>query len=115
MDVAGPGLDVWRPAVAVDGQGRVVVAWSQNEGGNWDIYRRTYDPKGRVWFDTTRLTTDPGADTDVVLAAPRNGPVEMAWQAWRDGQADNYLAPAWLDTASAPYRISKTPANEWSP
>ena len=26
--VTEPGLDVWRPAVALDGRGRVVVAWS---------------------------------------------------------------------------------------
>ena len=30
IDVTGAGLDVWRPAVAVDGDGAVVVAWSEN-------------------------------------------------------------------------------------
>ena len=40
LDVTGPGLDVWRPAVAVDGAAAVVVAWSENRDGNWDLVRR---------------------------------------------------------------------------
>ena len=38
------GLEIWRPTVAVDGQGKVCIAWSQHQDGNWDIYTRTYTP-----------------------------------------------------------------------
>ena len=44
IDVTGGGLDVWRPAVAVDGHGVIVVAWSQHVDGNWDIYHRRFTP-----------------------------------------------------------------------
>jgi hypothetical protein len=116
LDVTRPGLDVWRPAVAVDGQGRVVVAWSQNEAGNWDIYCRTYDPDARSWSsDVTRLTTNPGTDTDVVLASHPKFGVWMAWQAWRDGQADIHLATTEGPADDAAHRVSRTPANEWAP
>jgi hypothetical protein len=37
-------LDLWKPCAAVDGSGKVWVSWSQNTSGNWDIYRRVYDP-----------------------------------------------------------------------
>ncbi len=37
----------------------------------------------------------------------------MAWQAWRDGQADIYLAP--VDDPDRTINISDHPANEWSP
>ena len=42
-------LDLWKPTVAVDGAGKVWVAWSQNVDGNWDIYRRSYDPAAAQW------------------------------------------------------------------
>ena len=123
IDVTGTGLDVWRPAVAVDGKGKVVVAWSENKDGNWDLYGRTYDPEAKSWSDTRRLTTNAGADTDVVLATAPDGKVWMAWQAWlagqaagsplKDGQADIRLA----DVAE-PDRflsIDTSEANEWAP
>ena len=49
-------------------------------------------PKRRSWSEPKRLTTDPGTDTDVVLATAPDGKVWMAWQGWRDGQADILLA-----------------------
>jgi hypothetical protein len=115
IDVTEPGLDVWRPAVALDGDGGVVVAWSENKEGNFDIYRRIYDPVKMSWSEVKRLTTDPGADADVVLAADPKLGVWMAWQAWRDGQADILLAAVDGPNGGTPYRVSKTPANEWSP
>jgi hypothetical protein len=115
LDVTGPGLDVWRPSVAVDGEGKVVVAWSQNESGNWDIYRRTYDPDRSSWSEVKRLTTTPGTDTDIVLASHPKLGVWMAWQSWRDGQADIYLGAIEGAEGEMPYRVSRTPASEWSP
>jgi hypothetical protein len=115
IDVTEPGLDVWRPAVAVDGAGRVVVAWSENRQGNFDIYRRIYDPAKKSWSDVKRLTTDPGADADVVLASDPKLGVWMAWQAWRDGQADIHLAAVDGREGGAPLRVTSGPGNEWSP
>jgi hypothetical protein len=113
IDVTGAGLDVWRPSVAVAGDGGVIVVWSENRSGNWDLFRRRYDPDQKAWSAPERLTTDPGTDTDVVLASDPDGRVWMAWQAWRDGQADILLAP--VEEAGRPLRISETAANEWSP
>ncbi len=113
MDVTGPGLDVWRPSVAVDGHGGVVVAWSEQKDGNFDIYARTYDLGKRQWQEIRRMTSEPGTDADVALATAPDGRVWMAWQGWHDGQADIYLAA--VEEKSTPFRVSNTPANEWSP
>ena len=113
IDVTGADLDLWRPAVAVAGDGAVVVAWAENRGGNWDLYRRRYDPKTRTLSEPKRLTTDPGADTDVVLATAPDGKVWMSWQAWRDGQADVLLAE--VEGTKEPANVSRDPANDWSP
>ncbi len=81
------GQDVWRPTVSVDGSGKVVVAWAQQEDHNWDIYTRTFDPKAGTWTARKRLTDAPGSDFHVVSATDSKGKVWLAWQAFRD---DNY-------------------------
>jgi hypothetical protein len=113
IEVTAPELDIWRPAVAVAGDGAVVVAWSENQRGNWDIVRRRYDPPTKSWSEPKRVTTDPGADTDVVLATAPDGKIWMSWQAWRDGQADILLAE--VDGTQEPTNISDHSANDWSP
>ncbi len=111
--VTDAGRDVWRPAVAVGPADQVVVAWAEMRDGNWDLYARTFHPSKASWDKPRRLTTDPGADTDPVLATTSNGRVMVAWQAWREGQADILLAP--IEDTSRPVNISQHPANDWSP
>src|SRR5262249_32816811 len=115
IDVTGPGRDVWRPAVAVDAEGRVIVAWAENQDSNWDLFSRRYDPGAQSWSAITRLTTAPGTDSGVVLAAAPGGrgPVWMAWQRWLDGQADVFAAR--LDAPDRAVNLSATAANEWAP
>ncbi len=93
MDVTEAGLDVWRPTVAVDGQGRVWVVWSQNIGGNWDLYARTYNPRVNHWSNVRRVTTELGADINVVatgVGSVRQG-VMVAWQGWEKGNFSIHL------------------------
>ena len=61
-----------------------------------------------------RLTTDPGTDTDVVLATAPDGKVWMAWQAWSNGQADILLA-AVDDGQLSRVRISEAPGQRVVP
>jgi hypothetical protein len=113
LDVTEAGLDIWRPAVAVAGDGSVVVVWSELRDGNWDLYSRSYQPGRQTWSEPKRLTTNPSTDTDPVLATAPDGRVWMAWQAWIEGQADIWLAP--VDNSSPALNLSDTRANEWSP
>ncbi len=115
MPVTDGGLDLWRPAVAVDGRGDVVVVWAQQTSGNWDLYRRSYTPakgdsSGR-WSEIARITDDPGADFHAVVATDSRGTVWVAWQAWRD---DNYeVLVTSLAEGSQPRSLSSSPANDW--
>ena len=83
MPVTEPLLDLWKPTVAVGGAGRVWIAWSQNVGGNWDIYRRNYDPAENQWSPIERVTSDPGSDINVVSTTDSKGNVWWAWQGRR--------------------------------
>ena len=111
--VTGEGLEIVRPAVAIDGKGHVIVAWSENRDGNFDLVSRTYDPMADSLSQPIPLTSHPATDTDVVLATAPDGGVWVAWQDWRDGQADVWLAP-FSDPARA-INVTESSANEWSP
>jgi hypothetical protein len=112
LHVTEPGRDVWRPAVAVDGRGRVHVVWSEFRNRDWDLFHRAYDPASKAWSDSKRLTTALGTDTDAVLATTPDGQVWMAWQNWSDGQADLFLAAV---ESNRRLRVTDTAANEWAP
>ncbi len=120
LEVTNPGLDVWRPTVAVDGHGVVWVAWAQQVDGDWEIFHRRFNPgkgggPGR-WSEITRVTHHPGTDFNVVAATDSAGVVWLAWQSWREDNFDIMLAAQadghpWQE----PRVLSKSKANDWSP
>lgn len=98
IDVTDGGLDVWRPTVAVAGDGNVVIAWAQKADGNWDIYSRSYTPpkdagSDGTWSKTTRVSNAPGTDLNVVSATDSAGTVWLAWQGFDDGHFKIQLKP----------------------
>src|SRR5262249_6457196 len=111
VEITAPGLDLWRPTVAVDGDGAVVVVWSENREGNWDLYQRTFVPEKRSLSEPKRLTQGAGTDTDPVLATAPDGKVWLAWQSWSDGRADILLSPL-NGPVSTPVRIGESAADE---
>ena len=74
LDVTEAGLDAWRPAVTVDGKGRVWVVWSQKSGEDWDLSARAYEPVTRRWSEVERVSAEPGADCNAVAAIGRSWP-----------------------------------------
>jgi len=114
MAVTEPRLDLWRPSVAVCA-GKVVVAWSQNFDGEWDLCLRSYDPASRQWSKRRRIER-PGADIHVRLAAtPDGSKAWLVWQGWTDGNFDILAQPLEQAGRAEPVRLSETPANEWTP
>lgn len=89
LDVTEPGLNIWRPTVAVDKAGVVHVAWSQQVEGRFAIFHRSYTPakdadKG-TWSEIRQVSDTGGNDFHVVSAVDAAGKVWLAWQGWRDG------------------------------
>jgi hypothetical protein len=117
LDVTEPARDIWRPGIVTAGDGSVVVVWTEKRDENWDLFGRRYEPKTNSFSPELRITAEPGADSDAVLATAANGMVWLAWQSWTGGQADILLVP--LDASgkpgAPPQKISDTPANEWAP
>ncbi len=112
MPVTDPLLDLWKPTVAVGGAGRVWIAWSQQVGGNWDIYRRNYDPAQNLWSPIERVTSDPGSDINVVSTTDSKGNVWWAWQGRRGKHFQIFLTGGGL---ASPVAVTEKPANHWAP
>lgn len=116
-----PGIDVWRPTVAVDGNGNVIVAWAQPLNDDWNILAQQFQPakepdgKGK-WGEVQVVTDAKGSDFHVVAATDSHGKVWLAWQGWR-GNNYEILMCSQHPTAgwSEPKKISRSPRNDWSP
>lgn len=114
-------LDVWRPAMAVDGQGDLCLAWAQFVDGNWDIYTRRFTPpragmpRGKL-SAISRATDAADTDYSVQLATDSAGKIWAAWQAWRDGNYEILLSKVGDNGRfEKPKTISDSKANDWSP
>jgi len=75
-----PGRDLYKTAVAVDGNGRAWVFWSENDGGNFNIFARAVDAAGAK--EQLRISNEAGSDIDPVAATDAGGRVWVAWQGW---------------------------------
>jgi hypothetical protein len=112
------GGDLYRSAIAVDGQGRAWVFWAENVkplGGqaNFEIFARAIAndvPGAKV-----QISNDPGSDIDPVAATDSNGNVWVAWQGWRNGRAAIFAASESGGKFSAPAAVSHSEGNEWNP
>jgi hypothetical protein len=111
--VTKAGKDQYRTAVAVDGSGRPWVFWSENRGGNFDIFAGLVDqsgPQGEI-----QISKESGSDIDPVAVTDSNGKVWVAWQGWRDGRAAIFTAHQDGKAFSSPEKISNSDKNEWDP
>jgi hypothetical protein len=111
--VTKAGKDQYRTAVAVDGGGRVWVFWSENRGGNFDIYASPVDSSGPQ--SEIQISKEVGSDIDPVATTDASGKVWVAWQGWRNHRAAIYTAHQNGSSFTAPEKISKSEKNEWDP
>ncbi|MGO8788200.1 MAG: hypothetical protein ACLQVL_12570 [Terriglobia bacterium] len=111
--ITPPGRDLYKTAVAVDGNGRVWVFWSENDGGSFNMFARAVDASGAK--EQVRISNATGADIDPVAATDASGRVWVAWQGWRDGLAAIYVAHQEGSGFSKPTQISNSKKNEWDP
>ncbi len=113
IEITPPGGDLYRTAIAVDGSGRPWVFWSENRGGNFDIWARAIE--GGKAGRTVQISREPGADIDPVAATDSQGRVWVAWQGWRGGKASIFAATGDGDRFSPPATVASSSGNEWNP
>jgi len=97
------------PRCCVDGQGRLSVVWTENDGSQWDLW--AYG-EGR----TRKLTTGPRNDFWPRLARDRQGRVWLAWQTVGDDlDYEVMLARLTADGLSEVVNVSDHPHDDWEP
>ncbi|MEO7653612.1 MAG: hypothetical protein ABIZ80_24400, partial [Bryobacteraceae bacterium] len=111
--ITEPGGDVYRPAIAVDGQGRPWVFWPSNQKGNFDIWARVIE--GGKPGASVQLSTEAGSDIDPAAATDSTGKVWVAWQGWRGGRASIFSAVQNGSAFSKAATVSSSTGNEWNP
>lgn len=113
--ITSPGGDLYRPAIAVDGQGRPWVFWSDNRSnkGVYELWARVVD-NGKPG-QTIAISKASGSDVFPVATADANGRVWVAWQGWRNGKAAIFSATEQESGFSEPQQVSNSAANEWNP
>src|SRR5215813_5391048 len=111
--VTEKGGDLYKPAVAADDSGRVWVFWSANQGGNFDLYARSFEAgKGGR---TVKLTSDRGPDIAPVAATDAKGRVWVAWQGFRNGRSQIRAAYQQGEKFSDEILVASSISNEWNP
>ena len=122
LAITGAKEDLVRCAIAVERSGNVVVAYSANREGNYDIYTRTLTPgrgQGATLLAEMRLTKQPGPDLGPVLCTDQAGDLHLACQSWdENGTAAIRLftrrdGKDWEDGPTLPG--AKAGENRWYP
>ena len=113
--VSAAGGDVYRTAVVEDSEGKVWVIWSEQVGGNWDLYARNFDGEG--WGEIERLTSGSQPDIHHKAVRDSSGTIHLAWQGARNNRFGIYYMSysshsGWSDAT----RVSSlTAGNCWEP
>lgn len=77
------------PAINVSGN-TVLVTWSDNRDGNYEIYYKRSDDGGNMWSADTRLTNNTSV-SDYPSIDASGSVVVIAWQDNRDGNYEIYF------------------------
>ena len=114
------GGDIYKCAVAIDGQGRTWVIWSENKNwsvqplANFDLY--AVSVANGVVSAPIKLTDNAGTDVSPVAATDRAGRV---WVAWQGARRNSFRILERHQTAggswSAERTVSTQAGNCWAP
>ncbi|MBM4083294.1 MAG: hypothetical protein FJ272_00725, partial [Planctomycetes bacterium] len=118
LPVTKGGEDLYKTALAVDGDGRVWVFWSANTAAekahaNFDLFAR-FIRDGKL-SDPLRLTTSDGSDINPVATTDSSGRVWLAWQGFRGNNSNIFAMRQDGERFGKEVTISDSPANEWDP
>src|SRR5262249_56209328 len=90
------------------------VSWLTNVKRHWVLDAARFARKTGRFTAAKRLTTEEGADFNPVAVAAA-GAVWVAWQGWRGGNFDIWLAKLTDVGLQNAQRVSTSAANDWHP
>jgi hypothetical protein len=115
--------ELYRPAIALDGSGRVWVFYSAHldadknlDHGNWELMARSFDAAGKNGGEVIKISNAAGSDFMPAATTDSSG---KAWVTWVGGRGANFHVFVAGQTAdnkfSEPRRVSASDSNAWEP
>lgn len=107
------GREFADPHIFTMPDGTIRAVWcAPGEDRNWDIHSAVRESAG---WRAERLTTAEGTDFHLAADLGREGTLCLAWQSFRDGQADIYAMSLDEGRWSDEIPVAVDPADEWEP
>ena len=113
IEVADGNWDHYLPAIVGLPEGAMVF-WSGKDEGDFDVFGARIDGDGAVG-PVERVASGDHGDVHVRAAADATGNVTVAWQSFRNLQADVFARRLTADGWGPTARISDSPASDWEP
>ena len=115
--------EYYRPAVAVDGQGKVWVFYPAHlnasatlDQGDWELMAQRIDADGKALEgEAMNLSNAPGTDFMPAACTDSTGRVVVTWVGARDANFNVLVAQQDGDRFGPPARVSAAKCNEWEP
>ncbi len=115
-------LELYRPTIAVAGDGRVWVIYSAHldpdknlDYGNWELLARSFAADGSDPSEPIQVTHADGTDFMPAAATDSKGRVWVTWVGARDDRFHVFTAHQEGSRFSQPTRVSDFEGNEWEP
>ncbi|MCA9192352.1 MAG: exo-alpha-sialidase [Planctomycetales bacterium] len=115
-------LELYRPAVAMAGDGRIWVFYSAHQDadenldhGNWELMARSFASDGSVPSEPINISSTAGTDFMPAATCDSQGQVHVVWIGAREGNFHVFHAQQSGQGFSAPKRVSRFEGNEWEP
>ncbi|MBI1897510.1 MAG: DUF3604 domain-containing protein [Acidobacteria bacterium] len=103
--------DVYRTAIAEDGQGRIHVVWSERSGTQWHLYERVHS--GGSWSARRKITSAHTPNMSHRLATDGSRNPHLVWIGYDGGQSYVFASHLQGDDWQEAVRISGPSA--WAP
>src|SRR5205807_2321252 len=124
LEITDGRHEYYRPAISVEGSGKVWVIYSAHldanadyDGGNWELMGRRFDPKTSKLEEPVNLSNAAGTDFMPVATTDSTGRVWTAWVGERTGHfaimSSHQATPG--GTFTPAQRLTQSSANEWEP
>ena len=114
--------ELYRPAVAVAGDGRVWVFYSAHvdadknlDYGNWELLARSFSADGSDRSEPVNISKTVGTDFMPAAATDSDGRVWVTWVGARGDSFHVFTSHQQEGDFSQPARVSEFGGNEWEP
>ena len=113
MAIEDGNWDHYSPTVVVQSSG-VMVIWSAQSRGNFDLYSARISDSGAV-SKPERLTTAQFSDFNARATADATGNVTLVWQSFRSGHGEVYARRFSTNRWGPETRVSSGRSDNWEP